>query len=247
MKKLIALLLALVVAVSMAACVADTNDNTTTAPTTEPTTEPTDPEVTAMTYEEFLAAEIDAPVVIDTYVQAHQSWWDNKITLYCQDTKGAYFVYEATCTEEDAAKLIPGTPVRITGTKAEWSGEIEIVDATIEFRDVPEGYTSHATVLNNLAEETLLAKQNFMVRFEQMTVKSIEYKNDEPGDDIYITMTGRDGEEIDFCVERYLTDPDSNVYKFVGGLSEGDLVTVDAFLYWYEGPNPHIYNIEWAK
>ncbi len=247
MKKLIALLLVLVMAAAMVAC---TNDTTPTdAPTAAPTdapTDPTDPEVKAMTYEEFMAADIDTPVVIDTYVQAHQSWWDNKITLYCQDTEGAYFVYEAACTEEDAAKLTPGTPVRITGVKAEWSGEVEIVDATIEFRDVPEGYTAHATTLNNFAEETLLAKQNFMVRFEQMTVKSIEYKNGEPGDDIYITM-GNDKGDINFCVERYLTDPDSDVYKFVGELEVGDLVTVDAFLYWYEGPNPHIYYIEWAK
>ena len=35
----------------------------------------------AMTYAEYAAAEMDAEVVIEAYVQATQSWWDNKITV----------------------------------------------------------------------------------------------------------------------------------------------------------------------
>ena len=46
-----------------------------------------------MTYEEFVAADVDSEVVIETYVQAKQSWWDNAATLYTQDKDGAYFVY----------------------------------------------------------------------------------------------------------------------------------------------------------
>ena len=38
-------------------------------------------------------------------------------------------------TEDDAARLVPGTRIRVNGYKAEWSGEVEIVDATFEILD----------------------------------------------------------------------------------------------------------------
>ena len=85
-----------------------------------------------MTFEEYDAAAIDSAVVIEAYVQATQSWWDNKITVYAQDFDGAYFIYELACSEEDAAKLVPGTNIRMRGYKAEWAGEVEIVDCTFE-------------------------------------------------------------------------------------------------------------------
>ena len=46
-----------------------------------------------MTYAEYVAAEVDEPVVIEAYVQANQSWWDGKLTVYTQDKDGAYFLY----------------------------------------------------------------------------------------------------------------------------------------------------------
>ena len=60
-----------------------------------------------MSHDEYMAADLDSAVVIETYVQAKQSWWDNKATLYTQDKDGAYFVYNVTCSEEDYAKLVP--------------------------------------------------------------------------------------------------------------------------------------------
>ena len=47
-----------------------------------------------MTYAEYAAAEIDSEVVVETYVQAKQSWWEDKATVYTQDQDGAYFLYE---------------------------------------------------------------------------------------------------------------------------------------------------------
>ena len=58
-----------------------------------------------MTYAEYAAAALDTEVVVECYVQGHQSWWDNKITVYAQDGEGGYFMYEMACSEEDAAKL----------------------------------------------------------------------------------------------------------------------------------------------
>ena len=37
-----------------------------------------------------------------------------------------------------------------------------------------------------------------------------------------------------------LCGPDTDVYKAVKELKVGDVVDLEGFLYWYEGPNPHI-------
>ena len=34
-----------------------------------------------MTYAQYIAADFDTEVVVETYVQAKQSWWDNKATF----------------------------------------------------------------------------------------------------------------------------------------------------------------------
>ena len=52
----------------------------------------------AMSHADFMAAAMDSEVVIETYVQDHQSWWDNKITVYCQSKDGAFFLYELACS-----------------------------------------------------------------------------------------------------------------------------------------------------
>ena len=77
-----------------------------------------------MSYEEYIAAELDTEVVVETYVQAKQSWWEDKATLYTQNEDGAFFVYNAACSEEDYEKLVEGQKIRVTGFKSEWSGEV---------------------------------------------------------------------------------------------------------------------------
>ena len=68
-----------------------------------------------MTYAEYDAAALESEVVIETYVQAKQSWWEDKATVYTQDKDGAYFVYNMVCSEEDYEKLVPGTKIKVTG------------------------------------------------------------------------------------------------------------------------------------
>ena len=194
----------------------------------------------AMSHADFMAAEMDSEVVIETYVQNHQSWWDNKITVYCQSEDGAYFLYELACSEEDAAKLVPGTKIVVTGTKGEWAGEVEVMDGTFEFAKGNDTYIAEPLdVTAMLGTDELIAHQNELASFKGMTVEAIEYKNGEPGDDIYLTL-GKDGASYSFCVEVYLTDPSSDVYTTVGTLEVGNVVDVEGFLYWYEGVNPHI-------
>ena len=199
----------------------------------------------AMTHEQYVAAEMQSEVVVETYVQAHQSWWDNKVTVYCQSPDGAYFLYELACSEADAEKLVTGTKIRVTGSKGEWAGEVEIMDGTFEFVKGDSFIAQPLDVTDLLGTDALIDHQNELVSFTGMTVENIEYKNGEPGDDIYVTL-GHNGGSYSFCVEVYLTGTDSDVYTTVGQLNVGDTVNVEGFLYWYEGMNPHITSITLA-
>ena len=195
-------------------------------------------EETVMTYAEYVAAALDEEVVIDAYVQGKQSWWDNKATVYTQDEDGAYFLYEMACSEEDYALLEKGTHIKVKGYKAEWSGEVEIVDATFEI--IEGNYVAQAADATSwLGTDELIAHQNEFVTFKGMTVEEISFKNGQPGDDIYVSLS-KDGATYDFCVEYYLTNDETDVYKAVCELEAGNVIDVEGFLYWYEGPNTHI-------
>ena len=204
-------------------------------------------------YASFVAADLDTEVELVTYVQAHQSWWDNTITLYTQTPEGGFFVYGAACTEEDAAKLVPGTKVYVKGFKSEWSGEVEIVDATLEIIDDGDTFIAEATdVTDKLGTDELADYMNQFVSFTDMTVEASKdadgnevaylYNWDgsgSQGDDLYFNVS-KDGQTYNFTVESYLCGADTDVYKAVEDLNVGDTVDLEGFLYWYEGANPHI-------
>ncbi len=243
MKKIVFIFLALVMMFSLVACDggADTSKDVSGDVSADTSVSfPAEP----MTYAEYIAAPVDAPVYVETYVQGHQSWWDNKITVYCQSQDGGIFLYELACTEEDAAKLTKGTKIAVKGYKATFNGEVEIVDGTFTFVEGGDTFVAEALdVTNLLGTEDMEKHQNEFVSFKGMTVNKIEYKNGEPGDDIYVTLD-KDGKSYSFCVEIYLTGKDSDVYTTVGTLEAGDVVDVEAFLYWYEGMNPHITSVK---
>ena len=234
MKKIVALLLVLVMVFALAACggskAADVNAKSEGV----------------MTYAEYAAAELDTEVTIEAYVQAHQSWWDNQVTVYAQDPDGAYFLYNMACSEADAQKLVPGQKIKVTGYKSEWSGEIEIVDATFEFEDGATWIAEPLDVTALLGKDELIQHQNQLVSFKDMTVEdygdgtAFAYKDpDGKTDDLYFKAS-KDGVTYDFCVEFYLCGNDTEVYKAVEALNIGDTVDLEGFLYWYNGANPHI-------
>ena len=231
MKKFIALLMAVMMVLALGACGNEKAGDDINAKSEG-----------VMTYAEYAAAALDAEVVIEAYVQATQSWWDNKITVYAQDGDGAYFLYEMACSEADAAKLVPGTKIKVKGYKGEWAGEVEIMDATFEFAGDTKYVAEPVDATAWLGTDELIKHQNQLAVFKGMTVEAIEYKNGEPGDDIYVTVS-KDGNKYDFCVERYLTGPETEVYQTVGALAVGDKVDVTGFIYWYEGVNTHITGI----
>ena len=207
----------------------------------EPETEAEDDGV--MSYADYAAASVDDEVTVVTYVQAHQSWWDNKITVYCQDQDGAIFLYELACSEEDAAKLTEGVQIKVTGFKSEWAGEFEITDATFEFVEGGDLFVAAPKDLTDkLGTDELIDYQNQKVIFTDMTVVSVAFKNDQPGDDIYLTLS-KDDAEYSFCLEYYLNGSDQEFYDLVSGLEAGQVVDVEGFLYWYEGANTHITSV----
>lgn len=204
-----------------------------------------------MTHEEYVAADVDAEVVIETYVQGKQSWWEDKATVYTQDKDGAYFLYDMACPEEDYEKLEVGTKIKVTGYKAEWAGEVEVVDATFEILD-GEYIAEALDVTDLLGKDELIEHQNEFVSFKGMTVEASKdadgneaaylYSWDgsgQEGDDLYFNVS-LNGETYTFTVESYLCDSTTDVYKAVKELEVGDVIDMEGFLYWYEGVNPHI-------
>lgn len=205
--------------------------------------EVTVPADVAMDYYDYEEADIGDLVVVEAYVQATQSWWNNKITVYLADHDGAYFAYEMACTQEDAARLTPGTKIRIIGTKGEWAGEVEIMDCTFTLVEGADTYVAEAKDLTDmLGSKDLIEYQNQLAKFTDMTVKSVEYKNGTPGDDIYVTFT-KGGVDYSFCVEYYLNGSDAAFYGQFATLVAGDVVDVEGFVYWYNGINTHITKI----
>ena len=234
MKKILALVLALAMMASLSLAMAE--------------------EAAVMTHEEFVAAEMDTAVTVETYVQGFQSWWDNKITVYAQSEDGAYFIYNMACAEEDAEKLVPGAKIKVSGYKSEWSGEVEIIDATFEVLDADPWVAEAEDVTALLGKDELINHQNEFVAFKGMTVEAYDdtgaafaYKDAEgKTDDLYFKVS-KDGATYDFCVEFYLCGKDTEVYKAVESMKVGDVVDLEGFLYWYNGANPHITSLTAAK
>ena len=209
-----------------------------------------------MTYADYVAAELDAEVTVETYVQAKQGWWENNgvgnATFYTQNEEGAFFLYNMPCSQEEYELLTVGTKIRVTGYKAEWAGEVEIVDATYEI--IEGSYVAEAldaTAL--LGTEELIHYQNRFVSFKGMTVEAAG--KDAEGNDVAFLYnwdgSGQDGNDLyfnvslngatyTFTVESYLTGAGTEVYEAVKALKIGDVIDMEGFLYWYEGVNPHI-------
>lgn len=271
MKKIIISLVVIVMILGLAACTTNVNVDPTADPgkaTAAPVDNTDAPEETdapqedinkksegVMTYAEYDAAELETEVTVECYVQAHQSWWDNKITVYAADGEGAYFIYNMLCEEADAAKLTPGTKIKVHGFKAAWSGEVEIIDATFEI--IEGSYIAPAVdVTELLGTDDLIKKQNQFVSFKGLTIAASKVDGDETehaflykwdnsgeqGDDLYFNVSLGEN-TYTFVVESYLCGKDTDVYKAVEGLHVGDTVDLEGFLYWYNGVNPHITSV----
>ena len=277
MKKILSVLLALSMACSLAACAGGSSSSeasseatseavSSEAAATEEEAVPAEqdaPQLDAvasgevMNYDQYMAADLDTEVTIQAYVQAKQTWWEDKATVYLQDQDGGYFAYDMACSEEDYEKLTEGTCIRVTGYKTEWSGEVEIMDGTFEFVDGADTFVSMPLdVTELLGTDELIYSQNQRVAFKGLTVapSTVEGSDEEyaflynwdgsgeDGDDLYFNVS-YNGETYTFTVESYLCDNTTEVYNAVKNLQIGQTIDAEGFLYWYEGVNPHITSV----
>lgn len=230
-------------------------DSAETVESTVEEVEDAEPNITEepMTYDQYMAAPLDSEVVIEGGVQAKQAYYaqDDKGTanVYLQDEDGAYFLYGLPCTEKEYELLQIGSKIRVKGYKAEWSGEVEVIDAIWMFVD-GEYIAEPEDVTALLGTDELINKQNKKVIFRGMTVEPIGEEgtaaflynwdgSGAEGDDLYFNVS-LNGQKYTFTVESYLCGPDTDVYKAIQDLHIGDVIDMEGFLYWYEGPNPHI-------
>lgn len=209
-----------------------------------------------MTYAQFLAAEEKADVVIETFIQAKQSWWEKDGvgvgTFYTMDKDGGYFLYNMPCSKDDFDnKLKAGAKIKVTGKKSAWAGEVEITDATWEL----ETGTWVATAKELSAAEfntKALDYQNQLFALKGLVVEAFDeegaafgYKyngSGERGDDIYFKVKVGDVTAT-LVIESYLCDKDSATYKAAEALTVGATIDVEGFMYWYNGAQPHITKI----
>lgn len=261
-KKVLTTLLALTLVLALGGCAGGgnsdtTGDNTTAEDNTQDQADGADDAAAeVMSYDEYMAAAVDTEVTVEAYVQATQSWWEDKATIYAQDKDGGYFFYDTACSEEDYAKLVPGTKIRVTGYKTEWSGEVEIQEGTFEFVDDGDTYVADPVdVTEFLGTDEIESYQNQFVAFKGMTVEASSdasgneaaflYNYDgsgTDGDDLYFNAS-YNGQTYTFTIESYLCDSSTEVYAAVKNLQIGQVIDMEGFLYWYEGVNPHITSV----
>ncbi len=268
MKKLLTVLLSLLIVFTMAGCAkqAEPAPAEETPAEETPAEETPAEEVKVSTYEEFAALPTDgsAVVTVEAYVQAAQNY-DAGASLYLQNKEGAYFVYGAKLSEEDYAKIVEsadmkegwkgignGMKVQVTGTKAEWSGEVELTDATATVIDDGDKYVAEPVDITAALPTDPAAYMNQKVALTDMTVVAANdagaafiYNWDgsgTEGDDVYFNVE-KDGMTYTFLVESKLCYAGSDVYEAAKALEVGQVVDLEGFLYWYEGPQPHITSI----
>ena len=272
MKKILSVLMALGMTFSLAACAGSTPSSSeaasesasassaveSEAASSEAATSEAAASGTVLSHEEYMAADLDTGVTIEAYVQAKQSWYAEQATatVYLQDQDGAYFAYDMACSEEDYDKLTPGTCIRVTGYKSEWSGEVEITDGTFEFVDGADTFVAEPLdVTELLGSDELIDHQNELVSFKGLTVEpstdangaeaAFLYNYDgsgTDGDDLYFNAS-YNGQTYTFTIESYLCDNTTEVYQAVKNLQVGQTIDMEGFLYWYEGVNPHITSV----
>ena len=218
MKKILTLLLAISLIICAVSC--------------QPPVDPNKKSEGVMTHAEFLAAAIDSEVVIEGFVQAKQSWWQDEAVVYLQDGTGGYYIYKLPCTKAEFDSLTVGTKIQVTGARAAWGGMDEIMNVT-DWKVVgTDKYVAASTnVTAKLGNNEELTKcSGMLVALDDMNFVSAYYAD---SGDIYVSLE-KGGVTYSLTVEVYLTDAETEVYKSVADLVAGDVVDVEGFLSWYE-------------
>ena len=193
----------------------------------------------AMTYAEYVDAETDMPVTLEAYVQAKQAWYEDNadvgtstVTIYAQDEDGGYFFYNVPCSEEDYASLEEGTKIRVSGYKAEWAGEVEVMDfeGPVEILEGDSFIADAVDVTDALADEDeLIGYMNQKVTFTGMTVEPAAEQAVEEEESAGETTGGQT------ALERAKKAAAGAGGKTAGKEEAEDAVDAPAFLYGWDG------------
>ena len=212
-----------------------------------------------LTFEEFKNAEVRENVVIEGFIQAKSEWWIRDdmgyASLFLMDNDGGYFIYNLPCSlEEYYTYLQVGTKLRISGNKRTWADLVEITDITScevlfgSYVYSPKELTTEDfnNNVSNYVNQYFSLKGATVVPFSEFSDEdAFGYKyngSGDPGDDIYIRVKVGDNEYY-FVVETQICPAESEVYKKAQTLKIGDVIDIEGFLYWYNGPQPWLTDI----
>ena len=203
-----------------------------------------------MSYDDFMMAEINDDVIIESYVQDFESFYNGKQTIYLADDEGAYFGYELTISEEDSNRLQPGMKLYIEGQKLEYRGQIEIGNTTVV--EIIEGedplIRGSFEVTEDLSDE--YAVSDLQGRLIEVVAKLLPSGEEgkpyllgwnDSGElnkaDLYLNIEVNDN-TFTWNVRRYLRNANTDVYKAVAALTKdniGSYYNISAYVYIYDG------------
>ncbi|MBO5711914.1 MAG: hypothetical protein J6R47_03660 [Acholeplasmatales bacterium] len=217
-------------------------------------------------YETFMSTEDGEEVEVYGFIISRTTFWNGtNINLAGSQAGEGYYVYEYGCTQEKYYQLPvdlenPGY-VRVTGTKASYAGMQEIVDATVEVVETDKVYSplklEDFAAINEKVMSSVFYGDFEVVQFtttdSNVTVAengAYGYKGDNPTDDLYFDVKDANGNILKCCIETYLdydsiggVDYKTNLYNTILGLQIGDKVSLQGFMYWWNGANPHIIQV----
>ena len=206
------------------------------------------PQETVSTYSDYLLSNGDQPVTIESYLQEKDAWNEGKTNIWLQDEEGAYYIYSLPCSLEEYEALDQGRKLRISGYKAEFSGQLQLTDAVFFLLDgtyLASPFDASAF----LGSDELYLHQNQRVRFRDLKIEpmfdgvsAFYYGWDNSGSpekqsDLYFTASNS-GEMCTFLIKSSLRGTESEVYRAVQNLRIGDTVNLEGILSWYNGPQP---------
>lgn len=205
-----------------------------------------------MSYQEFLAADLDAPVTIEAYVQAYDVWQDGYCSLYAQDQEGAYYLDRLHCSLNDYENLKIGKKIRISGYKTQSRDSLKISDASIQLLE-GSWIADTADVTALIGTDELISHQNEKVCFRGMTIEAMPdghsvwyYGWDNTGDkekaELYFCAS-HEGKLCNFSVKTSLCQDEQEVLQMLQKLQVGDIVDLTGFLRLYGGALPRITEI----
>ena len=214
-----------------------------------------------MSYARYQALPMGSYVTVDACVQDVLRYADGKADLFAQSEDGAFFIRQLRCTQEEYNALTPGRRVEVSGYKTDFSGEQEISDASLtpldgsfvaQPLDIIRLLDAQASECGPLLDATALWQyQNRKLLFTGMTVEPMwdgssavfyGWDNSHAGDsecDLYFNLSCN-GSVLTFVVHSALRSSDSDAYRTARNLRIGDTVDAEAYLYWYNGPQPWV-------